>query len=255
MSKTFPRQWLEMIHPETKEVWNLDITFLLSTYNCIFGQGCPGAWGEEDHSGCCATTPWFSEDEDPESLRKYVERLTPEHTDNYKEIQERWYVKYPGKDNKARTVGKDKYCIFFNKGKADGTTGCALHAEALRQGEDYLDWKPYICGVIPFKIGFEPFGIAITVWDRDDDGGWGPTAEGRENGWWCTEEDAAYQHEKNVPVFVTFKNELIRMMGREMYDEMYNVLKPLYLQKKESKYMGRVANTYPVTFKKKGGDK
>ena len=41
VSLDFPRQWVEFVNPEDdEEIFRCDLTWLLSSWTCIFGSGC-----------------------------------------------------------------------------------------------------------------------------------------------------------------------------------------------------------------------
>ena len=43
----FPRAWVEFVNPDDHdEVLRCDLTWLTSSYTCIFGQGCPGIFAD-----------------------------------------------------------------------------------------------------------------------------------------------------------------------------------------------------------------
>lgn len=235
MTVTMPRQWLE-VTDDDGDPWLIDMTFMLSTYRCTFGNGCPGAWTHEGYSGCCSTGPWFSGGNDTvERLAPYVDRLKAEHTDNYDEIQKSWAVVFSD-EGESRVRKKDGYCIFFNKGKADGSTGCSLHSEAERQGEDWRDWKPEICWQVPMRNDSNDTHNILTAWDRDEFGGWGNGDE-PEGGFWCIDNQANYPSAfgkttsaGNTPeerVFQSLENEISRLVGRNAYNQIRAACMPL----------------------------
>lgn len=214
---TSPRHWLEVVDPKDPEqVWHFDLTFLTSTHNCIWGRGCQGAWGAKNE-GCCDAGAFFSgEDGDPtqdtpERLQPYVDRLTPETADHHSQIQKRWHGK---KHCQEKTLKHKGACIFLN---TESKTGCALHKAALQAGEDFRDWKPDICWQIPLRVSEEDIGTVITLWDRDEHGGWNEKAEEGGTGWWCADDPAAYSP-GNKPSVAFYAPELIRICGEEVYD-------------------------------------
>lgn len=215
-----PSDWIEMAHPVTDDIWRFDVDFLLSSYSCIFGQ-CPGAWDANpvpEHSGCCAHGAWLHEEETTDYFQQYVDRLQPQFTENIKEIRKVWFVKHGKGNDTVRTRMVNNACIFFNQGKTPNTPiGCALHAEALRQGEDWRDWKPEICWQLPLVVNNNDDGVTVlTAWDRDDNGGWGKQGDGAE-GYWCVDDPNAY-NKTRLPVYITMSNEIARLIGKEFYD-------------------------------------
>lgn len=223
MTGRVPRHWFE-VEDDDENYWLIDMTFMLSTYTCTFGCGCVGAWEMEKMPGCCATGPFFEEDEDPHRLQQYVDQLKPEHTANYDEIKKRWFIERP-KQSQVRKV--NGMCIFYNQGTSeDGSIGCALHTEAERQGEDWRDWKPNICWQIPLRVDHEGDYDVLTAWDRDEHGGWG-NGENPSGGFWCIDDQANYPpakyHENGIPmvnprVYESLENEITRIIGRNAYN-------------------------------------
>lgn len=214
---TSPIEWIEIETPE--ETYHFDVSFMLSTYNCIFGRGCQGGWDAPADHGCCNTSPWLEEDEDAEHLNEMAMRLTPEHFENYDYLHKNgWLVKFA---HERRARKRNGYCIFLNTGKTEGTpAGCSLHQESLRRGEDYRDGKPDICWMVPLRTEYNDFGMIITAWDRDGAGGWNADPKkDPSDGWWCMDSQVAYQDTKQR-VFETFAPELIRVVGQEAYDKL-----------------------------------
>ena len=55
------RQWLALDDDERSTTWLFDVGFMLSGYQCIYGQGCPSIEPEPDPtetSGSSGTGPW-----------------------------------------------------------------------------------------------------------------------------------------------------------------------------------------------------
>ena len=51
----FPRAFVEFVNPDdASEVMRCDLTWLTSSYHCIFGGGCKGIYKESPDVGCCA---------------------------------------------------------------------------------------------------------------------------------------------------------------------------------------------------------
>jgi hypothetical protein len=243
-----PRQWLEVVDDDD-DYWLIDMTFMLSTYRCTFGDGCPGGWGAESYSGCCATAPFFDDDEDPHRLQQYVDRLKPEHTDNYDEIHKRWLIE---RTNDTQLRKLNGYCIFFNKGAADGTIGCSLHAEAVRVGEDWRDWKPNICWTVPIRVDEEGNYNTLTAWDRDEHGGWGQKGDGSE-GFWCIDDQANYPA-VGVRVYESLSNEITRILGADAYKKVAEHCEAQMLmeESREASLLGiSVDRSVPVSIRQK----
>ncbi len=106
----------------------------------------------------------------------------------------------------------------MNREDFEGGPGCALHLGALNRGERPLDWKPTVCWQVPIRLdvheddyGYET--VLVRAWERRD---WGPG--GNEFHWWCTEEEVAYS--ASSPVYETAREELVELMGLDVYERM-----------------------------------
>ena len=75
----FPRAWVEFRDPaDDQQVFRCDLTWLTSSWTCIFGQGCQGIYAERPDDGCCTLGAHFSDDDDEQRVAGWVEQLTAE---------------------------------------------------------------------------------------------------------------------------------------------------------------------------------
>ena len=77
-----PRTWVEFVDPATAEddepqVFRCDLTWLTSSWTCIFGSGCRGIYADRPDDGCCTLGAHFTEDSDLERVRAGVDQLDP----------------------------------------------------------------------------------------------------------------------------------------------------------------------------------
>ena len=100
--------------------------------------------------------------------------------------------------------------------------GCALHAYALRIGKHPLKTKPDVCWQLPIRRTFDHVKrpddrevLVVTIGEYDR-AGWGPG--GHDHHWWCT--GATEAHTAADAVYVTYKDELIELMGKKAYAEL-----------------------------------
>ena len=198
-----------------------DTTFLLSSYECIYGVGCQSIDSDpstSDNLGCCIHGAHFVDDEDRQSVTEYVALLTKEEW----QFRDRAIRKGgPLKRNKSGdwvTRRVDGACIFLNRDGFDGGAGCALHAAALGRGQRPLDWKPDVCWQVPIHLDIleNEYGhetVLVRAWNRRD---WGPG--GQDFHWWCIEEDEPYR--AAAPVYRTARDELVEMVGQGIYDRL-----------------------------------
>ena len=210
-------EWLSFDDPHERRRWVVDVTFLLSNWTCIFGRGCQGVLTgptPELVQGCCSYGAHFVDEDDRDRVVALAETLTPEQ----------WQFRRQGRSRGvARTTKKgelmtrlvDGACVFLNRPGFPGGPGCALHRAALERGERPLDLKPQVCWQLPLRRE-----------DSDDDDGWVTSrlvqwdrrhwgSGGQEFHWWCTDApDAFVGHE---PVYVTLRDEIVEMVGAEVY--------------------------------------
>ena len=166
-----PVEWLTFPAPDDPDrQFRVNVSFLLSNYECIFGRGCPGSlnkYPSADH-GCCERGVTFIDEDDFEHVEEMVGQLTAEDADNIDHIRNRgWFLaSRAGKPYKTRKIGG--LCIFGNRtGGAAGKSGCAFHPLAARQGKHHTETKPFICWSVPLNFRQEdpeePGGRETTI--------------------------------------------------------------------------------------------
>ena len=218
----FPRAWVEFTDPEdADQVFRIDLTWLTSRWNCIFGAGCPGIFNEQPDAGCCVLGAHFADKADEKRVRRWVKKLTPDDWQLLDEGSKNgWIERDEDGDRKTRVV--DGACIFHNRPGFAGGTGCALHKHALRVGVHPLETKPDVCWQLPIRRLYRdvelPDGtsyteVTVTEYDRR---GWGPG--GHDFDWYCTGNTEA--HGAQEPVYISNGPELIELMGKGAYDEL-----------------------------------
>jgi hypothetical protein len=218
-------EWLSFDDPSEQRTWMIDVTFLLSPWTCIYGCGCQGVLtqpAEAKQQGCCSYGAHFLDDDDVERVRAQVERLTDDDWQYRKQgLRNGWIRTTPTGDRVSRQV--DDACIFLDRPGYQGGPGCALHRAALREGERPLDWKPDVCWQLPLRkedSTDERGHVTTTVreWKRRD---WG--AGGEQFAWWCTEAGEAFRG--GTPVYVSLREELVALVGDEIYAIIASLLK------------------------------
>jgi hypothetical protein len=207
------KRWIE-VHTE-KTVWLLDLEFLLSNYQCTWGNGCKGIDTNSPDLGCCANGAHLEEG-DVEMLKKRVPLLTPENWQNYgsdylEKVTERnkFGVKkqtgYKTKivDSKNHLSG----CVFANRTGFSGGTGCALHISALQEGIEPIDAKPEICWQMPLYVDYiesiNTHVVRMFWWDKDA------------YDWFCAHDELNWVGDN--PVFMTMQKELEKVVNS--YDD------------------------------------
>src|ERR1700716_78002 len=74
------REWVSFDDPEEDgRRWQIDVTFLLSRWQCIFGDGCQGVLEEKAPElilGCCSYGAHFTDKKDRDAVVKMARSLT-----------------------------------------------------------------------------------------------------------------------------------------------------------------------------------
>jgi hypothetical protein len=219
------REWAEFIDPRDASRWEIDLTFLASSWKCIYGCGCKGIHGVPV-GGCCQAGVFVQVDADDEEgaedfkkLQKRAKQLTADDWDLVDRYRDDWFKERSSGSRHTRVSGG--HCVFQNTGDGpSGTTGCAFHVAALRRGEDPLDWKPFTCGLVPFAIDHDdedddgPQTHTLRPYDHEDD--WG-SGDGEPLDWWCIDAPEAYV--SPTPLYRTEEGLLRRVLGDELYEE------------------------------------
>jgi hypothetical protein len=217
----FPRAWVEFHDPaDDQQVFRCDLTWLTSSWTCIFGQGCQGIYEERPDDGCCTLGAHFSDEDDEQRVAGWVEQLTAEEWQHRRAGRRRWVE--TDDEGARKTRVHDGACIFLNRPGFAGGAGCALHAHALRTGVHFVQTKPDVCWQLPIRRTYRTvelpddtsyLEISIAEYDRR---GWGPG--GHDLDWYCSSNTEA--HVGVDPVFVSGEAELTELMGRPAYEEL-----------------------------------
>jgi hypothetical protein len=210
-------EWVSFEDPTEDRTWSFDLTFLLSRYTCIYGQGCQGIAEEpapELAIGCCTHGAYFTDDDDRARIEAAAEELTDGQW-QLAPIGRRDGIVERDEDGNWRTTVHDDACVFLNRAGFDGGAGCALHRAALEGGLRPLDRKPEVCWQVPVRrldSTDEVGHVTSTVreWKRRD---WGDG--GHDFGWWCIEAPEAFTGAGTV--LTTMADELTEMVGAEVY--------------------------------------
>jgi len=228
----FPRAFVEFVDPaDPDQVFKCDLTWLTSSYLCIFGQGCQGIYKESPDTGCCTLGAHFADQDDEKRVATYVAQLTPElwqlHPGrvNGRSVRRKdWVVTDEEGDRKTPVVEVDgqSACVFHNRTDFHLGAGCALHALALQQGRHPLETKPDVCWQLPIRRTFRTVErqddtsyteVTIGEYDRR---GWGPG--GHDLDWYCSGNTEA--HVGVEPVYIENRAELTELLGTAGYVEL-----------------------------------
>ncbi|PZM96762.1 MAG: hypothetical protein DIU79_04240 [Actinobacteria bacterium] len=226
----FPREWIEFFDPaDEKHLIRADLTWLLSRWSCLFGQGCHGIVAGNAMDGCCSHGAFFTDADDERRVRAAVRRLNRKTWQHYR----RGFANYTVLDtvdgtNPARrtaTRSDNGPCIFLNDPDFPGGGGCALHAQALRDGVHPMEYKPDVCWQLPIRRDQEwrtrPDGtkILVTTLTEFDRRGWG--AGGHDLYWWCTSSPDAHKGRK--PLYLSYEPELTALIGKAAYAKLAEI--------------------------------
>ena len=203
------KRWIEL--RTQKSTWMLDMDFLLSSYECMWGRGCKGIDTKSADLGCCANGAYL-EDSDIELLKTVVPMLTPENWQNHgseymQKVKERNKFGITTQtDYKTALVDPNNAtsgCIFANREGFSGGTGCALHIASLSRGENPIDGKPNICWQMPLLVDYseelDANILRMFHWTKE------------EYDWFCGHDEIAWVSEN--PLFQTMEKELEKLIG------------------------------------------
>lgn len=204
--------------PSEDRTWVFDVTFLTSSWQCIFGAGCPGVLTEaapELEEGCCSYGAHLLDEQDAAAVTAAAARLSDGQWRNRREARRRGGALRQAPGGGLRTRMVEEVCIFFNPPGFPGGVGCALHLGALDAGERPMDWKPDVCWQLPVRRvdHREDSGHVVSTirrWARRD---WGDG--GDEFHWWCTEDPGAFGGDQ--PVYATLRDEIVDLTSDWAY--------------------------------------
>ena len=63
---------------DDEQVLRCDLTWLTSSWTCIFGRGCPGIYAERPDDGCCTLGAHFADKADEKRVKKAMKKLGPD---------------------------------------------------------------------------------------------------------------------------------------------------------------------------------
>ena len=215
----FPRQWIEFVDPaDPDQVIRADLTWLTSSWTCIFGRGCRGIYADRPDVGCCALGAHFSGKKDEKRVATWVDRLDDSLWQKIKVGRKKGWAVKEDDGRKTRVVGHG--CIFHNDRDFEGGYGCALHYLALREGVSFIQTKPDVCWQLPLRRhysrqkhedGTDRLVVIIGEYDRR---GWG--SGGHDLDWYCSGNTEA--HIGTEPVYRSNRDELVALIGEPAYD-------------------------------------
>jgi hypothetical protein len=220
----FAREWVEFADPADPEhLIRADLTWLCSSWACVFGRGCRGIVPGRPDDGCCSHGAFLSDTADAKRVRAAADELTPDIWQYYGLGKKLFVRDTVGDDrNRRRTRTVDGACVFLNRPGFAGGAGCALHLLALRTGRNPLETKPDVCWQLPIRREQDwvdrpdrtrVLVSTITEFDRRS---WGEG--GHDLHWWCT--SAPQAHAGGERLYASYAAELTALIGRKAYDEL-----------------------------------
>lgn len=218
MTDAAVREWAWFDDPHEYRRWHVDVTFLASGWECIFGRGCQGVLTEptpELGYGCCSYGAHLSDRADRQRVVRTARQLGDDEWQHAAAGRRRGVVAKIGKGWRTRLV--DDACIFLNRPGFPAGAGCALHLHAVNTGVHFVETKPEVCWQVPIRrVDSDPDDDGVVVstvgeWGRE---GWGPG--GDDFAWWCTEAPEAFGAAQ--PVYRSCEVELRTMMGDDVYE-------------------------------------
>ena len=220
------RLWVEFPGPDSPpdvdgatQVFRCDLTWLTSSWTCIWGRGCPGIYRDRPDDGCCTLGAHFTEPADEKRVRKAAKRLDNSTWRNRRLAAEGEGWVEVDSDGARKTRVVDGVCIFFNPPGFPGGAGCALHNLAVREGRPHLETKPDVCWQLPIKRNYRTVTrqdsstyLEVTIGEFDRRG-WG--AGGMDLDWYCSGSTRA--HVGAEPVYLSLAPELKALLGKAAY--------------------------------------
>jgi hypothetical protein len=249
---TTRRDWTSFEHDG--DTWLFDLTFLLSSWRCIYGNGCRGVLEEdatELEQGCCTYGAHFADKADRVRVRGFIKELDDSQWQNRREARKLGGPIHKNSDGDWVTRQHEGACIMLNgPGFARGA-GCALHVGAMDAGVNPLEWKPEVCWQVPLRLSHHTDEVGHTTytlreWTRRD---WGEG--GFDFHWWCTESAEAFGGDAGVGNRVVdhMGPEIVAMVGEGVYAELLSQIQEV------SSDGIRVANPTPVRLTARGPSK
>ncbi len=213
------REWATFTDPrEPSRHWKVDLTFLASSWQCIYGQGCQGVLTEpapELEQGCCSYGAHFADRADRLHVIRVARRLSDQQWQFARQGRARGIAaKLAGGGWRTRLV--DGACVFLNRPGFEGGAGCALHRLALDEDAHFSTTKPEICWQLPLRRvdESEADGTVTSTLGEFSRTAWG--GGGADFAWWCTEAPEAFTAAD--PVYRTMASELRVILGDELYE-------------------------------------
>jgi len=217
------REWVSIDDPaDASRRYTFDVSFLLSAYDCIYGNGCQGVHpGDQDPAiGCCVHGAYLNDDDDQASIESLMTSGLDPSTMQFHQLGMDEGVFLTDEEGEVHTRVVDGGCIFANRSGFAAGEGCSLHHLALRRGKHLMTYKPTVCWQVPLhrtideQVANDGSMMEIHTIAAFERGHWG--TGGSDFGWWCLDDDVAFTSPN--PLYVTMEAELRTMVGDEIYE-------------------------------------
>lgn len=215
------RTWVEFTDPsDAGQRFRCDLTWLTSSWTCIFGSGCAGIYAGRPDDGCCTLGAHFTDKDDLSRVSAAVAELGEDEWQYHDEGRAGHWTEKEDGELKTRVV--DGACIFLNRPGFPAGGGCALHQHAVLTGVPPHTTKPDVCWQLPIRRTYRTverpdetsyLEVSIEEYSRR---GWGEG--GHDLDWYCSSNSEA--HVGREPVFRSNAAELRELMGNDAYDEL-----------------------------------
>ena len=222
VDQDFAREWVEFPDPaDPAHIVRADLTWLLSSWTCIYGNGCQGVVEGRADDGCCSHGAFYSDEADEKRTEKFAKQLKKKHWQHAEVGRSKGISELDELEGEParRTRRVDGACVFLNRPGFAGGEGCALHGLALRIGKHPLETKPDVCWQLPVRRSQEEVErpdetkVLVSTIGEFDRRGWGPG--GADLHWWCTSSPEAHVGSKHL--YLEYEPELTALIGKRAY--------------------------------------
>lgn len=212
------REWFAIDDPDEQgRTWSFDVTFLSSSWRCIFGDGCQGIHEvptEAKMEGCCSHGAYAGDKADRRRVEAAAREVSGDIWQFHDQAGEGVFERVNKGEWRTRLV--DDACIFLNRPGFAGPLGCALHHHASVVGVHYSAIKPEVCWQLPLRRNdtVRDDGTILSEVGEFSRLGWGDGGE--DFAWWCTEDPNAFTG--STRVYESMREELIALAGPAVYE-------------------------------------
>ena len=157
MSSHRAERFEEFIDPVVGTRWRIDVAFIDSNWQCLWGNGCQGILevpAPELAQGCCSEGAHLLGEHEAMRIEALGLTLDPARFENHLEAARGGVLRDAptNLDGGRATRVVNGACIFHNRPGFSGGEGCALYLGALDEDESPMDWRPTICWQVPIRV-------------------------------------------------------------------------------------------------------